>query len=55
MKGNIHKKITKEDKFSRKFYCNHARENQLRLDKKRQRKKFRRSSLDEDLEIKNDG
>lgn len=42
MKGNIHKKLTKEDKFARKYYCQHARLTQIRNDKKQQRRKFRR-------------
>ena len=42
MKGNIHKKVTLEDKFARRFYCDHARLNQLRHEKKMQRKLFRR-------------
>lgn len=42
MKSNIQKKLTHEDKFARKFYCQHARLNQLRTDKKQARKKMRR-------------
>lgn len=42
MKSNLHKKITYEDKFARKFYCQHARLNQIRTDKKAGRKKLRR-------------
>jgi hypothetical protein len=34
MKSNTHKKRTFEDKFARHFYCNHARLNYLRSDKK---------------------
>lgn len=41
MKGNIHKKLTKEDKFARKYYCQHARLSQIRNEKKQQRRKFR--------------
>lgn len=41
MKGNFHKKITKEDKFARKYYCKHARLNQLRADKQRQKRVMR--------------
>ena len=33
MKSNIHKKLTKEDKFARKYYCQHARLNSIRIDK----------------------
>lgn len=42
MKGNIHKKETYEDKFARHYYCEHARLNSVRRDKKEQHKKFRR-------------
>ena len=42
MKGNAHKKDYSEDKFARKFYCDHARLNQLRADKKSSRRKTRR-------------
>ena len=34
-KSNEHKKDYQEDKFARNFYCQHARLNQLREDKKR--------------------
>lgn len=46
MKGNIHKKVTKEDKFARKYYCDKARLNSIREDKKRQKKKFRQYEKD---------
>ena len=39
MKGNSHKKDYSEDKFARNFYCDHARLNQLRADKKRVKEK----------------
>ena len=42
MKGNIHRKATFEDKFARNFYCQHARLNSVRQDKKESRKKWRR-------------
>lgn len=42
MKGNIHKKATFEDKFARNFYCQHARLNSVRQDKKESRRKWRR-------------
>ena len=42
MKGNIHKKDYREDKFARNFYCDHARLNQLRADKKASKRKTRR-------------
>lgn len=42
MKGNIHKRVTYEDKFGRRFYCDGARLRQLRFEKKMQKKAFRR-------------
>lgn len=42
MKRNSYKTNTFEDKFARKFYCEHARLNSIRNDKKEQHKKFRR-------------
>ena len=42
MKNNIHKRHYKEDKFARKYYCKHARLNQLRSDKKVSERKTRR-------------
>ena len=30
MKNNYHKKITREDKFARKYYCQRARLNSIR-------------------------
>lgn len=44
MKRNIHKKATFEDKFARNFYCQHARLNSVRRDKKASRRKWRRMS-----------
>lgn len=41
MKSNAHKKRTFEDKFARHFYCDHARLNSLRSDKKQCRRKER--------------
>ena len=41
MKSNIHKKDYPEDKFARNFYCDNARLNQLRADKKASRRKNR--------------
>jgi hypothetical protein len=41
-KSNEHKKHYPEDKFAREFYCDHARLNQLRTDKKLSKKKTRR-------------
>ena len=34
MKNNLHKKRTFIDKFARKYYCQHARLNYLRADKR---------------------
>lgn len=42
MKGNSHKKDYREDKFARRFYCDHARLNQLRSDKRTGTRKTRR-------------
>lgn len=44
MKGNAHKKDYHEDKFARAYYCEHARLNQLREDKKRGKRKTRRKN-----------
>lgn len=41
MKGNKHKHAYREDKFARRWYCQHARLNQLRFDKKRGKKVWR--------------
>lgn len=41
MKNNQHKKMFGIDRFARKFYCKHARLNQLRSDKKQSRRKIR--------------
>ena len=37
----IKKKITYEDKFARKYYCQHARLNSIRRDKLQAKKKIR--------------
>lgn len=50
MKNNIHKKLTKEDKFARKYYCQHARLSQIRKEKKQQHRKFRRIFKNTDVE-----
>lgn len=42
MRRNAYKKETFEDKFARRYYCEHARLNSIRSDKKEQHKKFRR-------------
>ena len=44
MKGNSHKKDYREDKFARYCYCQHARLNQLRQDKKASKRKTRRKN-----------
>ena len=43
-KSNEHKKDYREDKFARKYYCPHARLNQLRQDKKASKRKTRRKN-----------
>lgn len=47
MKSNIHKKVYPEDKFARKWYCTHARLNQLRSDKRESERMNRRSTKKE--------
>lgn len=42
MANNRHKKDYREDKFARRYYCDHARLNQLREDKKRAKRTTRR-------------
>lgn len=44
MKNNNYRKDYHEDKFARHFYCQHARLNQLREDKKRAKRKVRRKN-----------
>lgn len=39
---NEKKKLTWEDKFGRRFYCQHARLNSIREDKKRNKRKMRK-------------
>ena len=39
---NETKKLTREDKFARKYYCQHARLNSIRNDKKQCTRKMRR-------------
>lgn len=39
---NGKKKLTREDKFARKYYCQHARLNSIRNDKKQCTRKIRR-------------
>ena len=42
MANNRHKKDYRENKFARRYYCDHARLNQLREDKKRAKRTTRR-------------
>ncbi len=43
MKSNIHKKLTEEDKFDRKFWVhNRAKRSWIKFTKRRNNKKFRR-------------
>lgn len=50
MKSDIHKKITYEDKFARKWYCNNSRLAQLRSEKKQQRRKMRHQKVEVEYE-----
>lgn len=43
MKNNDYRKEFNIDKFARKYYCQHARLNQLRSDKKQAKRKNRRN------------
>ena len=43
-KNNGHKKILRMDEFGRKFYCQHARLNLIRADKKQAKKKSRQEN-----------
>jgi len=42
MKGNLHKKVYDIDEFARYYYCDHARLNALRTDKRNSKRKVRR-------------
>lgn len=42
--NNAHKKDYREDKFARAYYCQHARLNRLRQDKKASKRKTRRKN-----------
>ena len=44
MANNIHKKDYREDKFARRYFCDHARLNQVREDKKQSKRKTRRKN-----------
>ena len=53
MKNNLHKKRTFIDKFARNNYCQHARLNSLRSDKKlakRQERKYNKMLCKENIE-----
>lgn len=43
MKNNSYKKEFQMDEFGRKFYCQHARINQVRNDKKQAKRKARKN------------
>ena len=49
-KSNIHKKYTKEDQFDRKHRCKRSRLRQLRFEKRKQRRDFRRVKINEDTD-----
>lgn len=49
-KSNIHKKYTFEDKFDRKYRCKKSRLRQLRFEKRKQRRDFRRTKINENTE-----
>ena len=42
MKSNAYRKLFRIDRFARKYYCPHARLNQLRSDKKQAKRIARR-------------
>lgn len=46
-KGNAFHKLFQIDEFARRFYCEHARLNQLRSDKLRSKRKVRRQMKEE--------
>lgn len=41
-KGNDYRKLFRIDRFARRWYCDHARLNQLRSDKREAKRKVRR-------------
>lgn len=49
-KGNFYRKLYKMDKFARRYYCDHARLNQLRADKKAAKRVVRRQKVMRDEE-----
>lgn len=46
-KGNDYRKVFCIDRFARSFYCQHARLNRLRSDKRDAKRKLRRQIKDE--------
>ena len=44
MKGNAYRKLYEIDRFARHWYCEHARLNQLRDDKRRAKRAVRRNA-----------
>lgn len=46
-KGNDYRKVFSIDRFARYLYCQHARLNQLRSDKREAKRKLRRQTKDE--------
>ena len=53
MRG-IKKKLTYRDRFARKYYCEHARLNSVRFDKKQAKRKMRRIDkmvISEEMEV----
>lgn len=49
-KSNIHKKYIYEDKFDRKYRCKRLRLRQLRFEKCKQNRDFRRVKINEDID-----
>lgn len=49
MKDNSYRKEYNIDRFARRYYCDHARLNQLRADKKQAARKVRR--IQDDIDI----
>ena len=46
-KGNNHKRLFPINRFARRYYCDHARLNQLRADKKQAKRKARQANKKE--------
>lgn len=51
MKNNSYRKLHPMDKFAKRYYCQHAKRNQIKQDKRILTRKFRRT---EKKEIEND-